>query len=285
MGKVKTWIPAKFLFPPFQLVSWVKYPPRCGGASHTHAMFQVLIVIAGAFHLADPDGKKMSAGPGECLVMPPGKPHAWASGESACEVLQILHRPLLLENYGDLSVLFGRPDAGWHKVKIGRKIAEEISGRLKAEFSVTRPADSILVFVYLLEIFSLVLRNFCREKGVSPGTRQGEIAAQRALVYIQEHYCEKLSLPALARVARLSASRFSEVFRDKTGCSPVKYLNKYRMERAGIILAHTGLSVKEVAERLGFESIHYFSRAFKRHFGRSPSAFPLKTGRAAKSGP
>jgi len=270
--KIKTWIPDKFLFPPFQLVSWVDYPPCCGDVRHhTHDLFQVLIVISGAFHLSDPHGNKMSLTPGEALVISPGKPHAWAIGEDGCEALQLIHIPLLLENYGDLSILFGNVDADWQKIQIGGKVVKEISSRLKTEFNINRPADSFLIFVYLLELFSLILRNFCREKGVSSRARQGEIAVKKALGYIQDHYREKISLNQLAKNSYLGISRFSVIFRKHTGDAPAKYISKFRMEKAKVLLSYSHMSVGEVAEYLGFESIHYFSRAFKKHFGRSPS--------------
>lgn len=264
-------MPDKFLFPPFQLVSWVSYSPRCGGSYHTHEMFQELIVISGTFHLADPHANKMSIVPGEVLVIPPRKPHTWVSGENGCEALQLIHSPMLLENYGDLSILFGNVDADWQKIKIDRENVAEISNRLKAECKINRPADSVLIYTYLLEIFSLILRNFCREKGIPSRASQGEAAVKRALNYIQNQYRGKISLGQLARNSYLSVSRFSEVFRKYTGCAPLKYINKFRMEKASSLLSYSHMSTGQVAEYLGFESIHYFSRAFKKTFGYSPS--------------
>lgn len=53
----------------------------------------------------------------------------------------------------------------------------------------------------------------------------------------------------------------------------MKYLAAHRLERAKTLLAYSDMSVTEVAEHLGFGSIHYFSRAFKRHHGVEPSSF------------
>ena len=264
-------MPDKFLFSPFQLVSWVTYPPCSGGTYHTHEMFQELIVISGTFHLADPHANKMSISRGDVLVIPPRKPHAWPIGEDGCEALQLIHSPMLLENFGDLSILFGNVDADWQKIKIGRKDVTEIANRLKTECKINRPADSILIFTYLLEIFSLILRNFCREKRIPSRSRQGEVAVKRALDYIQSQYRGKISLDQLAKNSYLSVSRFSESFRKHTGCAPLKYINKFRMEKANALLSYSHMSIGQVAEYLGFESIHYFSRAFKKTFGYSPS--------------
>ena len=278
-GKIKTWIPAKLLFPPFQLLSLVSYPPfRRDIRHHTHDMFQELMVISGQFNLADERGKEMSVKAGEILVIPPGKPHAWNIGAAGCAALQIIHAPMLIENYGELSILFGNVNADWQKVQIGRKAVNNILDHLKSEFKDARLADSVLIFAYLLECFTTVLRCYSHGKYIALQAKPGEQAIKRALDYIQNHYHEKISLLTLAQISHLGVSRFSEIFRKSTGCSPVRYLNKYRLERSRLVLAYAEMSVKEVADHFGFKSIHYFSRAFKKHFKHSPSRLaPRKT--------
>jgi len=271
--KIKIWIPDKFLFPPFQFISWVNYPPFCCDVHyHTHNLFQVLMIISGQFDLVDPQGKSMSVKEGEILIIPPEKPHAWNIGTTGCKAFQIIHAPMLLENYGELSILFGNVHSDWQKVKVGREVVNNILHHLKAEFKVVRPADSVIIFAYLLEIFTMAFRSYSRKQGVALKVIPGEPAVKRVLDYIQNHYREKISLNTLTQISHLGVSRFSEIFRESTDCSPIKYLNKYRLEKARIILTYADMSVKEVAYHLGFESIHYFSRAFKKHFGRSPSS-------------
>jgi len=229
------------------------------------------MVISGQFNLADERGKEMSVKAGEILVIPPGKQHAWNIGAAGCVALQIIHAPMLLENFGELSILFGSVNTDWQKVKIGRKAMKNTLDHLKSEFNEARPADSVLIFAYLLECFTTILRCYSRGKHIALQTTPGEQAIKRALDYIQNHCHEKISLPTLAQISHLGVSRFSELFRKSTGCSPVRYLNKCRLERARLVMAYAEMPVKEVADHFGFKSIHYFSRAFKKTFGRSPS--------------
>ena len=82
-----------------------------------------------------------------------------------------------------------------------------------------------------------------------------------------------LGVADYARVAGLSVSQFSHLFRRYYGTSPMAYLNELRMQRARELLDLTGRSVKEVAGEVGFEDPLYFSRAFKAITGQSPSAY------------
>jgi AraC-like DNA-binding protein len=80
------------------------------------------------------------------------------------------------------------------------------------------------------------------------------------------------SLEAMARIAGLSRSRFSERFNQLVGAAPIQYLTRIRMHRAAEHLQFENLSVAELAERFGYDSESAFARAFKRHMGVSPGS-------------
>ena len=76
-----------------------------------------------------------------------------------------------------------------------------------------------------------------------------------------------------ARAAGMSESRMRELFVRATGMSPKKYQMRARLVRAGKLLRETGLSVSEIAEQTGFESIFAFSRRFSKLLGCSPRVY------------
>lgn len=90
---------------------------------------------------------------------------------------------------------------------------------------------------------------------------------------ISNDITEALYLTDLAGYCDLSVSHFSLVFRQTTGRSPLDYLIHLRIQRACNLLDLSGLKVKEVAARVGFEDVFYFSRVFRRVMGLSPSAY------------
>jgi transcriptional regulator GlxA family with amidase domain len=99
----------------------------------------------------------------------------------------------------------------------------------------------------------------------------------RALAAIHRHPGNDWSIEALAGVACASRSVFTERFAQLVGVTPARYLARVRMRIASDLLHTDGLGVREVAERLGYESEASFSRAFKRHIGVPPSDFRRST--------
>ncbi|MRN55977.1 AraC family transcriptional regulator [Paenibacillus monticola] len=74
----------------------------------------------------------------------------------------------------------------------------------------------------------------------------------------------------------LSRGHFFDIFRKSTGCSPIQYMNRFRLGRAKEDLLHTHLSITEISEKYHFSSVHYFSRLFHRQIGQTPREFRLR---------
>jgi AraC-like DNA-binding protein len=91
--------------------------------------------------------------------------------------------------------------------------------------------------------------------------------------YMRQHLERPLRLEELARMANLSVSHFSAIFRKEFGFSPLDYLIRTRIRRACELLDTTSSSLKEIAEAVGFLDPLYFSRAFRTIHGVSPSQY------------
>ncbi len=86
------------------------------------------------------------------------------------------------------------------------------------------------------------------------------------------------TLAELAKAANLSRSAFAARFKAVVGQSPLEFLTQHRMHQAGELM-HSGLSIAEVAHRVGYDSEISFARAFKRVMGRTPGAFRRRFAR------
>ena len=103
----------------------------------------------------------------------------------------------------------------------------------------------------------------------------------RAVVqYCTNQIGDKITLQAMADVAKMSTSTLSRHFREETGFSPMEYLIRLRMRNAIKALTKTNDSISEIAERCGYENIYYFSNAFKKIYGYSPSEHRKRKPRA-----
>jgi AraC-like DNA-binding protein len=95
---------------------------------------------------------------------------------------------------------------------------------------------------------------------------------RKVIVYLNGHYSEPFSRKDLAHHFGVSARYLSRCFRQEMGITPLEYLNRYRMRKAKELLK-SGQNVTETALAVGFSSVSYFNRLFKKEVGISPSVY------------
>lgn len=81
--------------------------------------------------------------------------------------------------------------------------------------------------------------------------------------YMEEHYCEKISLETLAEYLYMNPTYLSTLFKQKMGESFKNYLISLRVEKAKHLLLETDLKIYTVAKLVGYEDFRYFSKMFK----------------------
>jgi AraC-like DNA-binding protein len=91
--------------------------------------------------------------------------------------------------------------------------------------------------------------------------------------FIELHYMENISVKQVAAFAGLHWAYFSKVFHEHVGTPPGQYVRMLRMNKAAELLAHSAMSVSEIASSLGFLDLYSFSRAFRNYYRVSPSFF------------
>ena len=109
-----------------------------------------------------------------------------------------------------------------------------------------------------------------------PIDREVARKVEQARRYLVQHYSETIDTEALAHRLGLSLSRFRAVFKEHTGVAPNQYQIDVRMNLARHWLSESPHTVTEIAEMLGFSSVYYFSRLFKKKEGCPPSAYRKK---------
>lgn len=91
--------------------------------------------------------------------------------------------------------------------------------------------------------------------------------------YMNDHYIENPSLEVLGNVANMSKIHLHRQFTDAFHVTPYNYMLKKRMEDAMHLLASSNLSINEIAYKVGYRDIGYFSRLFKKQMGISPNQY------------
>lgn len=96
---------------------------------------------------------------------------------------------------------------------------------------------------------------------------------RQAMAYLHEHYAEPISRRDLANHLGLSDDYLTYCFRREVGMTPISYLNRYRVNRAKVLLRESEKSVTEIAMDVGFSDSSYFARVFRRQVGVSPDVY------------
>ncbi|MFD0712715.1 AraC family transcriptional regulator [Paenibacillus sp. GCM10027626] len=94
--------------------------------------------------------------------------------------------------------------------------------------------------------------------------------------YLAHHIAHDLTLDELAALANMSKYYLCRLFKKAYGMTPIQYHVSIRLEKAKQMIQFTGQSLTQIADELGFQSIHAFSRTFRNWEGQSPSAYRKK---------
>jgi YesN/AraC family two-component response regulator len=96
------------------------------------------------------------------------------------------------------------------------------------------------------------------------------------LEYIHSHYKEHVDLDFLCEKFHLSKSHVSRLFNQHLSTTFVNYRNTLRVEDAKELLKSSSLTIQQISESVGFESMHYFYRVFRKLTGKTPKSYQVK---------
>lgn len=97
--------------------------------------------------------------------------------------------------------------------------------------------------------------------------------------YIKMNLTGKLNIDKLCQMAFMSKANFFRAFKNEMGISPIDYIIKERIHLAKQLMNNPNNSISEVCYRAGFNNLNYFSRAFKKTEGLTPSMYKLRLKR------
>ena len=104
-------------------------------------------------------------------------------------------------------------------------------------------------------------------------SRQTTLRLQKMILYINDHYSEKLTLTQIAKAGLCSERECDRVFMQNLHISPLKYLQKLRLQQASILLLNPYLSITEIAHVCGFPDVSSFGKAFRGQYENSPREY------------
>jgi len=121
-------------------------------------------------------------------------------------------------------------------------------------------------------LMSRILRKYCylvKENSI----KSYSAPVQKAIIFIDSDLTADLSLNHLAQLQNISPAYLSNIFHKETGEKLTDYVNKKRVNYAKQLLDTTNLQIQTIAQRCGIVDVHYFSRIFKKHTGKTPKEY------------
>jgi transcriptional regulator GlxA family with amidase domain len=104
----------------------------------------------------------------------------------------------------------------------------------------------------------------------------GDAAVLRAQSWLRSHWAGAHPVEGMAAAAALPDRSFARRFRKATGCSPIEYVQRLRVEHAKQALEETDEPVDEICRRCGYEDASFFRRVFKRMTALTPAGYRRK---------
>ena len=242
---------------------------------HYHTFHKVIILLAGKAGYAI-EGERYDLSPGDFVLVGRGSIHRPEVAEDDFYERMILYiDPAYLTSLStedcDLESCFRQAQTAFRYV-----YRDEGGSRVRQMFETLARTSreggygaALLERAQFLELMVEVNR-VCRG-GHQVQAAAGDRKVVALLQYLNLHLTEELSIDQLAERFYISKYHMMRRFRQETGYSIHGYLTEKRLLLAQRLLAQ-GVSPSEAGERAGYQDYSTFSRAYKKHFGRGPSA-------------
>jgi AraC-like DNA-binding protein len=214
------------------------------------------------------EDKRYEVGTNEFFILPQNKGHSYGSSENAPWSIYWIHfGGELLPYFNSLYTIQTHFKPSF--IKSSNEIFAEFT-KIYKSLELGYGVDNLMFANMCLSHFiSFFIYN------ATHYTRTGDKVncVDRAIHYMQEHINENVSLNYLSALYNYSPSRFSSLFRQRTGYAPIDYFIQMKMQKASQHLDFTNESIKEIAFTMGFDDPYYFSRRFTKVIGMPPTKY------------
>lgn len=257
--------------------------------AHRHGFLQLFYVLSGSFrHIVN--GKAHIHSENELLILPPYITHQ-IDTSSASDLEWIF------VNIGDGFLSLSADDPArnvifdltclrplfYHAANVSpflrfegweAKHLEQILRKLQMEYA-SNSCTMPFIRSAVSQLFSLITQQYIasantQENGMITTYRN---SLQAAMDYIDAHYTEAITREEVCRIAHMSKSSFTYIFKQLTGLTFLEYVHSHRIHLAKQLMEARRLNFTQIGSQCGFSSLTYFGRVFKKYTGLTPSAY------------
>lgn len=205
---------------------------------------------------------------GDIMVFVPNQPHEQYADEDVSTCYVTLSFEM---DFADTDIFDGQL---FHADKVSR----ELIAKIIEESRENKLYSNDLMLCYLKELIIRLIRCKKIENYVRHADTIAKNAVENDIIAITKNYIEKnlfspINVSQIAKSIPVSDSYLSSLFKRNTGMALVSYINKQKLIKAKDLIRAGQMSFTQIAQSLGYGSVHYFSTKFKKEFGITPTEY------------
>lgn len=261
---------------------WHFYLQHQFSAEDIHDHPEILYVDEGT-HTLLVGGNEISLNAGQMIIYGPNTAHSGpVPSDATIDIVSFEVESTILEPFYNQIITLNSQQRGM----LSQIITEGtyLFDRLRHKYGfIDLPMDSDIAPYELQKLknnLELFLLDICNSQGSAqqiPGATNLENSKfalfEKLQQYLKANLHLQLTLEIMAQEIGVSPSTLTKLCHEHCGCSPIAYFISLKIDAAKKMICNTGMNFTQIAESLGYNSLHYFSKQFKKETGKTPSVF------------
>lgn len=286
MKYIKTTLSEEIVIRKIVTVHYFEYAKNYVFEGEQHDFWEFLYVDKGEIEvMADAQGYKLTQG--EIIFHKPNEFHnVWANGKVAPNLIVVAFecRSEAMTFFENKLLSIGDYEKNLlaHIIREAKKaFSSPFNDPLltRLERNPTRPFGCEQLIKINLEL--LLISLFRKDTSIQSKNRISSAVKERSdedmvkkiIAYLRDRLHENIRFEDVRQFSNLSRTNLKVLFKDKTGMSVMEFFRNIKVEEAKKMIREEHYNFTEISKKLGYDSIHYFSRQFKKITGMSPSEY------------
>ncbi len=135
-----------------------------------------------------------------------------------------------------------------------------------------------LVLLYLEQLLISMIRRYTLPRLSVPASKipiskHASSLYKKIIFYLEEHIREFVNIESICHDNLIGRSQLQKLFREQHQCGVIEFFTQMKIEFAKQLIRENQMNFTQISDFLGYSSIHYFSRQFKKITGMTPSEY------------
>ncbi len=236
----------------------------------THYLYELTYVDNGTLE-ATVNNKKYIINSNQCLFYGPGQTHSQkVIGDDSCSYLTVIFDTSGIDNDRLLNKVFS-------VTKEIKTIIDEFVRNSNDSGPYAKDLQILTLNSVILKILQLnALESSHKEINIPVNQNFQNNFLEEIVTYIHNNLSRPLNVGDICQEFSISRTYLQRIFNENLHITPKRYIIEAKLAKSKILIKNGNHSLSEIADKLGYSSIHYFSRIFTSSFGITPSEYSKK---------